>query len=59
MRTRFPLELVGYLENALALVQAGRVKEAAALIRQARDFFPGVKDLAWEAERLVPSANSD
>jgi Flp pilus assembly protein TadD len=54
MRTRFPGEPAGYLGGVEALVQAGRDAEAAALMRQARDFFPGDKTVADAAARLAP-----
>jgi predicted Zn-dependent protease len=54
MRTRFPVEPWGYLGGAEALAQAGRGEEAAVLIRQARDFFPGNKAIAEAAARLAP-----
>jgi len=59
MRTRFPSESAGYHRGAVALERAGRVEEAAALIRQARDFFPGDKDIAAAAARLAPAAEPE
>ncbi|MDR3472197.1 MAG: tetratricopeptide repeat protein [Devosia sp.] len=54
MRERFPTEPAGFLGGAEALAQVGRGEEAAALILQARDFFPGNKDIAGAAARLAP-----
>jgi predicted Zn-dependent protease len=54
LRARFPAEPSGFLEGAEALAQAGRGEEAAALIRQARDFFPGNRPIADAAARLAP-----
>lgn len=56
MRVRFPSEPSGFLRGAEALARADRGDEAAALIRQARDFFPGNKDIAAAAARLAPPA---
>ena len=54
MRARVPGEPSGFLCGAEALVRAGRGEEAVALIRQARDFFPGNKTVAEAAARLAP-----
>lgn len=54
MRTRFPGNPAGFLGGAEALTRAGRGEEAAALIRKARDFFPGDKSVAAAAARLAP-----
>ena len=54
MRARFPAESAGFLHGAEALARADRGEEAAALIRQARDFFPGNKEIAETATRLIP-----
>ena len=54
LRSQFPSEPSGFLEGAEALARVGRGEEAATLIRQARDFFPGNKAIAAAAERLVP-----
>jgi tetratricopeptide (TPR) repeat protein len=55
LRARFPSVSAGYLGGAEALERAGRVEAAAALIRQARDFFPGDKDIVKAAARLAPA----
>jgi predicted Zn-dependent protease len=54
LRSRFPADQAGFLQGAEALARANRGKEAAALIRQARDFFPGNKEIAEAATRLIP-----
>jgi Flp pilus assembly protein TadD len=54
LREQFPAKPAGFLEGAEALARAGRSEGAAALIRQARDFFPGNKTIAAAAARLVP-----
>lgn len=54
MRERFPMAPAGFLGGAEALAQVGRGEEAAALILQARDFFPGNKEIAAAAARLAP-----
>lgn len=51
---QFPGQPVGYLRLAEALTQAGRREAAADLLRQARDFFPGNKEVAKAAARLLP-----
>jgi predicted Zn-dependent protease len=59
MRTQFPAEPVGFLHGAEALAQAGRSEEAVELIRQARDFFPGNKEITSAAARLIPSESEE
>jgi predicted Zn-dependent protease len=54
MRVHFPGQPAGFLGGAEALARAGRGEEAAALIRQACDFFPGNKQVAEAAARLAP-----
>jgi predicted Zn-dependent protease len=54
LRDQFPGEPSGFLGGAEALARAGRGEDAAALIRQAHDFFPGNKAIAEAAARLVP-----
>jgi Flp pilus assembly protein TadD len=54
LRDQFPGEPSGFLGGAEALAQAGRGEDAAALIRLARDFFPGNKPIAEAAARLAP-----
>jgi predicted Zn-dependent protease len=54
LRDQFPGEPSGFVGGAEALALAGRGEDAAALIRQARDFFPGNKTIAETAARLVP-----
>jgi predicted Zn-dependent protease len=56
MRARFPAEPAGFLGGAEALARAGRGEEAAALIRDGRDFFPGDKPISEAAARLAPPA---
>jgi predicted Zn-dependent protease len=58
MRIRFPSVASGFLRGAEALARAGRGEAAAALISQARDFFPGNQEVATAAARLVPSADA-
>jgi len=53
LRDRFPGNPAGFLGGAEALAQAGRGTDAAALIRQAGDFFPGNKAIVEAAARLV------
>lgn len=50
LRAQFPAEPAGFLHLAEALTLAGRGDEAAALLRQARDFFPASKEVAAAAE---------
>jgi predicted Zn-dependent protease len=54
LRARFPAEQAGYVHGAEALARFDRGEEAVALIRQARDFFPGNKLVANAAARLAP-----
>jgi Flp pilus assembly protein TadD len=56
MRAAFPAEPAGFLGGAEALARAGEAAAAAALIRQARDFFPGDAAIKEAAARLVPEA---
>jgi hypothetical protein len=54
LRERFPGEPAGFLNGAEALERPSRGEDAAALIRQACDFFPGNKAIADAAARLAP-----
>ena len=54
MRTEHPAEPAGFLRGAEALARIGRSEAAAALILQARDYFPGDKSVAEAAARLAP-----
>jgi len=54
LRDQYPDQPAGFLEGAEALARAGRGEDAAALILQARDFFPGNTTIAAAAARLVP-----
>jgi predicted Zn-dependent protease len=54
LRDQFPGKPDGFLGGANALVRVGRGEDAAALIRQACDFFPGNKTIAEAAARLLP-----
>jgi Flp pilus assembly protein TadD len=54
VRDRHPSNPAGFLGGADALARVGRGGEAAALIRQASDFFPGNKTIAEAAARLAP-----
>jgi predicted Zn-dependent protease len=54
LRTQFPSHSTGFLGGAEALARAGRDEEAAALIRQARDYFPADKRIAEAVTRLAP-----
>ena len=54
LRLRFPGQAEGALRLAEALATAGRGEAAAILIRQARDYFPGNKQIAEAAARLAP-----
>jgi predicted Zn-dependent protease len=54
LHSQFPGEAAGFLRLAEALAQAGRAEEAAALIREGRDFFPGNADITAAAARLAP-----
>ena len=56
MRERFPMQPLGFLDGAEALARSGRGEDAATLILQAHDFFPGNKDIAAAAVRLAPPA---
>ena len=58
MRVRFPSVASGFLRGAEALARAGHGEAAAALIRQARDFFPGNKEIAAAADLAAPAAES-
>jgi predicted Zn-dependent protease len=59
LRDQFPGEPSGFLGGAEALARAGRGKDSAALIRQARDFFPGNKPIAEAAARLLAPEKPD
>jgi predicted Zn-dependent protease len=59
MRNAFPGEAPGFIRGAQALARAGRAEEAAALIREARDYFPGNKHVVEAAQKLAPEPPAD
>lgn len=56
LQRQFPDQPFGFLQLAEALARAGRGEEAAVLIRQALDYFPGHQEIVAAAARLAPPA---
>lgn len=54
LHRQFPDQPFSFVQLAEALARAGRGEEAAVLIRQAAEYFPGQKEVAESAARLAP-----